>query len=312
MDVWKIVITITIILICLAALYFIYQFRKKANVEEVIDEAVKRAEYQPTIFKIYDKSSKKVCNRLIVVSPFDWYIWACRGELYILNPEGGIKCAPNSTPAIQVLKDQFLETCLKLNMNSILDAYVNGKVPYTVPYEINSKTFTILSAINILVKDYITFDIEDHLYNNHDHVDGGGVESTTYMKQITSDVQKRFKRIRHLTDHDVLTENFEYSNDMDRINDENTYGFMGRSLTASSVVAKTTKQVPNISKLYEQYTKHTSKLQPTLESGEHHFTVYDLSQDHHSYITLRQHAIDSHENLPRMQLREPKIVEIAE
>lgn len=137
-----------------------YFVKKQANITNLFDESVRKSQFEPTVFRIYDKSSETVCNRLIVVDPFHWYIWAIRGELYILNPEGGIKCQPDSTPAIRVYTTQFVETCLKLNMNSILKSYTSNIIPKVVPYELDGTTFTIFSALNILMKEYITFDKE--------------------------------------------------------------------------------------------------------------------------------------------------------
>lgn len=160
MDRWDQLIVIFVCIITFVCIYYMYFVKKQANINRLFDESVKKSEFEPTIFKIYDKSSETVCNRLIVVDPFHWYIWACRGELYILNPEGGIRCQRDSTPAIRVYATQFVETCLRLNMNSILKSYMTNNLPKIVPYEIDGKTFTIFSALNILMKDYITFDKE--------------------------------------------------------------------------------------------------------------------------------------------------------
>lgn len=280
-----------------------YMFKHKANVEQIIDEAALRAEYTPTIFKIYDKSTSDVCNRLIVVSPFDWYIWACRGELYILNPEGGIKCAANTTPAVQVLADQFLETCLKLNLNSILDAYVNGKIPYTASYEITTTTFTILSALNILMKEYITFDTNNTVIN---------------MKSRNNAL---IARMRHLTDNDMLNENFtnealdehnqksqhrRNKRNVDNVDiEEETNRY--RVLSGDDVIRITTARKNNLSELQKHYTKHTSNLK-TKHNDIVDFSINDLDPSHDKYITLRQHAKDAHENNPKMVLSKPKIV----
>lgn len=160
MDFWNIIIIVLVCLVSLVCIYYMYFVKKRGNIDKIIDEAVNESAYRPTVFKIYDKSSNDICNRLIIVSPFDWYIWACRGELYILNPEGGLHCAIGSTPAIRVFASQFIETCLKLDMNSILDNYTLGRIPTVVPYDIEGTTFTVLSALNILMKSYITFDRE--------------------------------------------------------------------------------------------------------------------------------------------------------
>lgn len=271
MDIWVLVITVAIIIISIVCLYYMYVFKKAASVDNIIDEAARRAEYSPTIFKIYDKSTAEVCNRLIVVAPFDWYIWACRGELYILNPEGGIKCAANTTPAIQVLPDQFLETCLKLNLNSILDAYVNGHVPYVEPYEITTTTFTILSALNILMKKFITFG-------------------------DTSPAASKLTNMKHLTPHDILYENAG----ADVVDSSRSF----RVLSARSVISVTTSK--NSKDLQKFYSKHMKAFKPK-HGNSSHFDTHELDPTHEQYITLRQHARDADKTAPKMNLPRPNI-----
>lgn len=273
MDIWAVIIAIAVIIISCICLYYMYIFKQKASVDKIINEAARRAEYSPTIFKIYDKSTDDVCNRLIVVAPFDWYIWVCRGELYILNPEGGIKCAANTTPAIQVLSDQFLETCLKLNLNSILDTYVNGHAPYIEPYEITTKTFTILSALNILMKKFITFDI-----------------ANTSTNPISA-----FSNMKHLTTEEILNEN---ATAVDQIDSATNF----RVLSAENVVKITN---PKSGKnLQQQYAKHAPLPKHNNNSS---FNTHDLDLTHAQYITLRQHAQDANQNSPKMILPTPKL-----
>lgn len=153
------ILTGVIILICLICLVYMYIVKfRKFDVNSLFTQSAELSTFQPTNFTIYDKSSKDKCNRLIVVNPFGWYIWACNGELYIINAENGISCPTNSTPAVRILRDHFTETCLNLHLDSILNAYIINTVPVVVPYEITTTTFTILSALNILMKKYITFD----------------------------------------------------------------------------------------------------------------------------------------------------------
>lgn len=127
------------------------------------------SEFNPTEFRIYDRSTETVCDRLIIVHPFEWYIWAVRGELYIVNPEGGVKCSPNTTPAIKVYKDKFIETCITLNFNALVKSYT-AKKPFIQKYEINTKTFTILSALNLLFDGFIKFDHEPETYHEIHHI----------------------------------------------------------------------------------------------------------------------------------------------
>lgn len=159
------ILFIVSLLIAVATLLFInYLMRDRLRLNDITNRAITDSAFSPTEFRIYDRSSKKICDRLICIMPFDWWVWACRNELYILNPEGGIKCAAGSTPAVQVFADQFVEVCLNLNYDSLINGYTN--LPCTVvPFEITSTVFTILTALNLLVKRWITFDTENNKLN---------------------------------------------------------------------------------------------------------------------------------------------------
>lgn len=152
-----------LVITCLTALVilvYIWVKNKEVNIGGIVDHAALDAAFNSNVFIIRDKSSNSVCNRLITVRPFDWTLWACRGELYILNPEGGIQCSAGHTPAVKVYADQFVETCLTLSYDTIISSYSknNGARIKHVPYEIEGPTFTILTALNVLAKDWITFD----------------------------------------------------------------------------------------------------------------------------------------------------------
>lgn len=157
MELW--VLTVCI-LVAVISLLVMCAFSKHGNIDNIVNAATNVSAFKPTIFQIYDRSTKDHCDRLIRIRPFDWYVWACRGELYILNPEGGIQCGMNSTPAIRVYADQFVETCLNIDYDSILNSYARSSVKH-VEYDISgTKVFTVLSALNLLVRDWITFATE--------------------------------------------------------------------------------------------------------------------------------------------------------
>lgn len=201
---WDVLIVVFVCIVTFVCIYYMHFVRKQANITKLFEESVKKSEFEPTIFKIYDKSSEAVCNRLIVVDPFHWYIWAVRGELYILNPEGGIRCQPNSTPAIRVYATQFVETCLTLDMNSILRSYTANILPKIVPYTIDGTTFTIFSALNILMKDYVTFDKELDQSNDAQSRSGRPLSSERMVKittRSTKNIQSLHKQyLQHAGD----------------------------------------------------------------------------------------------------------------
>lgn len=157
MDLIIWIIVILIVLIVLVSFVYMWLFNKSLNINKSIDEAVEKSQFKPTTFEIYDRSTKDICDRLIIVKPFDWYLWAINNNLYILNPEAGVACTAGSVSAIQVTKTQFIETCLALNFDSILQHYQHGKKPFILDYTIEGETFTILSAINVLARNYVTF-----------------------------------------------------------------------------------------------------------------------------------------------------------
>lgn len=160
MDNNQVIILIIVILIELVAIGYLILLKKKIGISKAIDEADEKSAFSPTIFKIYDRSTINKCDRLILIEPFDWYLWAIRDELYILNPESSnLQCGNGSTPVVQVFANHFLETCLNIDMITIIDKYTKNVdiLPKHIPYTIDKQTFTIFTAINILVKDWITF-----------------------------------------------------------------------------------------------------------------------------------------------------------
>lgn len=147
-------------LTALALLVYICWKNGKANIGGIVDRATREAAYTATEFIIYDKSSSAVCDRLIVVRPFDWTVWAFRGELYILNPEGGATRSGGTTAAVRLFDGKFYETSLTLSYDAIINAYSrkNGAKVKHVPYAIEGRTFTVLTALGLLAKKWITFD----------------------------------------------------------------------------------------------------------------------------------------------------------
>lgn len=163
MDLTNGVVMVIMCLTALAMLVYVCFKNKEVNIGSVVDHAAQEAAYASAVFEIYDKSSATVCNRLIVVRPFDWIVWACRGSIYILNPEvSSQRSVADHTAAVRVYADRFVETSLALSYDSIVNAYSrkNGAKIKHVPYEIRGSKFTVLSALNALAKKWITFDCE--------------------------------------------------------------------------------------------------------------------------------------------------------
>lgn len=203
MDSISIIYFIIATIICFTALCLITWFNRKHNVIwRALQNASSESRYNPTVFIIYDDSTATNCNRLINVQPFDWWVWACNDELYVLNPEGGLLCPGTTSPAVRILDNQYLEICMNVNFDSIINIYKKFKptiVNYTIPTD--SKTFTILSVLNILVKEYVTFDAKIADKKNliheldtstssdtrlhYDHLTGRSITSST-LQTLTS------------------------------------------------------------------------------------------------------------------------------
>lgn len=282
-NIWLFAVTILVIIVSVLCIYYMYVFKKSNNLERAVNIAVSEAEFKPNIFKIYDRSVGGVCDRLIVVEPFSWFIWACRGELYILNPERGIKCGADSTPAVRVLPNQFVETCLYLDYQSLLSMYMlEGQTPTIVPYEFEGTTFTVLSALNILMKKYLTFDTDVTL------VQENNTDSPPSMR-IVSRRRKRSVGSDKLNDYTKA------------ISDKNVVQLMGQSTdhqqrkyTKEELHSIYVKQLENID-AYAEY-KHSADGSPPKKSLD------DVSDS--KSIAARQHLLDEQdpdyiEKLPR-------------
>lgn len=268
----ELIMTVLIVIINVACMYYMYIFNKRGNIEAIINEAVTKAEYTPTVFKIYDKSTTKICNRLIIIAPFDWYVWACRGELYILNPESGIRCSPSSTPAVRVFADHFVETCLQLDFNSIIDVYTRGQIPTMIPYEITETTFTILSALNILMKKWITFDKETDPIVKLNHLPTNDTTTTTTTTATTNN-HNRTKRSIDITGRIISKENLV------------------------KISQPSSNKKVNYALLHKQYLKHTAKRNAFQNVNTESLDPIDLA-----YITKRQHLQAYNSDDPKMVL----------
>ncbi|ATZ81492.1 19K protein [Drosophila innubila nudivirus] len=323
-SIFQICFTIIIVIICLVCLVYMYIFKRTSNVDNVINQSVEKSQYHPTVFKIYDKSTVNKCNRVIIVEPFGWYLWAIRGELYILNPESGIHCSHGSTSAIQVFATQFVETCLTLDMNSIYLGYINGKTPKIVPYEINDTTFTILSAINILVKEYINFNLETstsvsninmyHDFTNNDSISNDNNDQDS-MVNVTFQSNKKINRIP------------SDSHNMNTLKPNPK----GRQLNSDELtkILKTSRSKFNIAKIHKAYTHHVGShlsenatnykessaiqkmhLRKRRDTSEYPIStqqivtrknyVSDLNPTDLDFATKRQNAIDTFDIQPRL------------
>lgn len=133
-------------------------FRISRRTEEhpTMQRAALDSEFKQCEFIIYDKSSKDICDRLIIIEPFNWVLWNTRKNLFVLNPEKNIQCtAGQSNGAIRMLENEFYETCLDVSYDYIIKNYMTADIVdvnvHRIPYVINGKVFKITDAINRLM-----------------------------------------------------------------------------------------------------------------------------------------------------------------
>ncbi|UBZ25579.1 PIF-4 [Crangon crangon nudivirus] len=138
--------------------------------EKTIQKASRNTQFGRTYYEIYDKSSSDICDRLIIVQPFLWYIWAKNGYIMVLGTTNE-HCPNNYAPATIIPREvstedeyyTFNNVCLHAVMNNIITSYTDHITPCKVKFlitDIQARTsqFTVLDAINDLVKRWITMD----------------------------------------------------------------------------------------------------------------------------------------------------------
>lgn len=197
---WTIfIVFVVIVILVIVSFWGIDKLQRKIGIKRLVHDAIDNSEYNPTFVQIYDRSTEEECNRLIIVRPFNWHLWAINDNLYILNPQITKAICPNmSTPAIQVINENtFQEICLKLSFTAILDHYTNSETiePYTFEYTIKNNTFTVLTAINwLLERNYIRFKV----YKDYDESVGVGgrfsIKKISSTDEANNPLPKRTKR----------------------------------------------------------------------------------------------------------------------
>lgn len=132
--------------------------------------ASKKTRFAPVYFEIYDQSTTEHCDRLIVVKPFNYYILAKNGEVWVLDSEMTECEAHEMSVSLAPFTDHgaWFNTCSTTNLSSIVDGYqINA--PVTVTVNIDKGTFTVIDALNLLLKKYIEIRhtgptvVEDHI-----------------------------------------------------------------------------------------------------------------------------------------------------
>ncbi|UVX94946.1 PIF-4 [Callinectes sapidus nudivirus] len=191
---------------------------KPKLMENAIETSSSMTRFNPTFFEIYEQSTEDVCDRLIIVKPFMWHIWAINGLVYLLN-ESNKSCPLNYTPAILVPKNKsddlsnqvFKDICINKVLNDITMNYMKMQ-PVIIKFNIEDlqqeeDRFTILDALNFLFKQYITMDENtknDKLishgsvidFNKIDIIDSSDKSYFNLIKDFSSDTLNEISKIK--------------------------------------------------------------------------------------------------------------------
>ena len=158
-------------IIVISIILLIVSKNKPTFIQDHIKIASKETQFGSTYFEIYDKTNKEgICNRLIIVKPFEWQFWAKDGKIYILV-DTNFKCPPNYTPAALVpntIKSttssyEFKSVCIHILLEDIISSYTSKIIPVKITFDIQKlqqqlDQFTIIDALNYLLKGYLTMD----------------------------------------------------------------------------------------------------------------------------------------------------------
>ena len=171
----------SISVICL--ILIIVSNAKPTFIQDQIMIASKETQFGSNYFEIYAKPNEDgICNRLIIVKPFEWQFWAKGGQIYILV-DTNFHCPPNYTPAALVPNIiesssstyEFKSTCIHILLEDIISSYTNTITPVKISFDITklqqqSEKFTIIDALNNLFNGYLTMDPpsrDEKIYNKN-------------------------------------------------------------------------------------------------------------------------------------------------
>ena len=154
-------------IILIGFILYMIVINKPDIIEKNVMKASRQTQFNPTYFEIYDKSTKTICDRIIIVQPFSWIIWAKAGFVYVVN-DTNYTCPTGTTPGIRIPTEvdtsksiyTFDSVCINIVLDSILNGY-RDVIPVKVPYDIEKlqqqpNKFTILDALNYLFTKYLT------------------------------------------------------------------------------------------------------------------------------------------------------------
>lgn len=182
-----------------------------AAIMDVYREAEEETRFDPTYFLVYDKSLADRCDRLVVVEPFGWLIWAINNNVYILENTSGIICPLGSSSAIKVTRDttQMTSECINITPIALLNLYNSPtRIGYDVTDCKHPNKFTVLDALNILFRSIITIsfdDGDDEQQPTIKTMNASRVPPHQQISSATANLYENFSRISFLKESEVYS-----------------------------------------------------------------------------------------------------------
>lgn len=124
----------------------------KHPLSHLMNDMIQETSLRSTHLLIYDKSTKKYCNRLIVVMPFEWYVWVNNNMCQVILLHSPVNCPENTVPLAQIYEEQndITVKCGDINYQTIINLYTQHVTPRKLDYKITSERFNVADALNYL------------------------------------------------------------------------------------------------------------------------------------------------------------------
>lgn len=162
------VYTIFIITIMAATVYL---FSASNGIGDFVNSASDDAKFEPTYMVVYENSdiTKGICDRLIVIYPFMWYVLAYFGDVLVVDTINSSYCPRSAYTFVykvpHTVDGKFIGLCINFDLEDLLTYYSSNCKCYKIPYRVeslqsNANCFTIIDVLNFLFKYYITINVE--------------------------------------------------------------------------------------------------------------------------------------------------------
>ncbi|AJD20179.1 PIF-4 [Tipula oleracea nudivirus] len=278
-------------------------------IDDAYNTASRETRFSPTYFLIYDNSTENNCDRLIVVEPFSWMIWATNNRVFIVEDAPGYNCPAGSTAAIRVTRNIFTMDveCIRITPSALLNLY---KDPVKVPYDITNSSvpdkFTVLDALNILFTKYITMgdteDIDDEndllkdIQNDPIMID---IQDAIVDKSLKRKIKLKNKIKRKIKKYDEECDDVD--DELSIVNEKNN-----SVMYASSVIKYDADSLMGLDELYQSSNIKQNRKRRDID------TVYETNNLEHKKKKYFNEKIKSINNVKRLfyshyQILKPEI-----